>query len=74
MLPPISASHSEPDDVADLERHHGADQHHALDTEVEYARLLGQQLAECGQSDRNGGADGCGEREDEGGVVHAGTV
>jgi hypothetical protein len=35
------------------EPHHGADEHHPLDAEVEHARALGQQLAECAVEQRS---------------------
>ena len=40
------------------EAHHGADQHHPLDAEVEHARALGEQLAERGVEQRRPVGDG----------------
>ena len=39
------------------ERGHGAREHHALDPEVQHARLLDHQLAERGEQERRRGAD-----------------
>src|SRR5438128_2177820 len=43
----------------DDERHHGANQHHAFHTEVEYSGALGDELTQCREHQRRA----CGERQ-----------
>ena len=46
-----------PTSLHDEEAHHGADEHHPLDAEVEHARALGEQLAERGEEERRAVGD-----------------
>src|SRR5581483_4259554 len=52
------------------ERHHGADEHHSLDAEVENARALGEQLAERRVEKRRPVGDAARDQRDEERVVH----
>ena len=53
------------------EAHHGADEHHPLDAEVEHARALREQLAERREEQRRAVGDAGGDQDDEERVVHA---
>jgi hypothetical protein len=49
----------------DDERYHRADQHHALDAEIEYAGLFGHQFTERGENQRRATREGqCDEGRD----------
>jgi hypothetical protein len=52
----------------DDERRHGADQHHALDAEVQHARLLGDELAQGCEHQRRPGGEG--QYDELGNLVH----
>ena len=52
----------------------GAEQHHALDAEVEHAGALGEHLAQRGEEDRRAVEHRRGQRDDEQAVVHAVTA
>ena len=52
------------------EAHHGADEHHPLDAEVQDAGALREQLAERGEEQRRPVEHGRGEHDDEDRVVH----
>ena len=51
------------------EPHHGADEHHPLDAEVEHPRALREQLAERGEEQRRAVGDAGGDHDDEDRVV-----
>ena len=52
------------------EAHHGTDEHHPLDAEIEHARPLGEQLAERRVQERRSVRDPRRKHDDEEAVVH----